>query len=52
MKITIASLTNYLELFVYYLDVVIPVNQFGVHICLAFPLIHVMVLGIPVHQPQ
>ena len=41
-----------IKLFDYYLDLVIPVNQFGVHTCLVHPLTHVMVLKIPVHQLQ
>ena len=32
------------------IDLVIPVNQFGVHTCLVLPLTHVIVLEIPVHQ--
>ena len=50
--VTIASLTIYLKLFDYYLALVYPVNQFGVHICLVLPLTHVMVLEILVHQLQ
>ena len=52
VTVTIASITTYLKLFVYYLDLVLPVNQFGVHTCLVHPLTHVMVLEITVHQLQ
>ena len=31
------------------IDLVVPVDQFGVHTCLVHPLTHVMVLEIPVH---
>ena len=31
---------------------VVPVNQFGVDTCIVFPLTHVTVLEIPVHQHQ
>ena len=52
VTVTIESLTIYLKLFDYYLDLVIPVNQFGVHTCLVLPLTYVMVQEIPVHQLQ
>ena len=41
-----------IKLFDYYLDLVLPVNQFGVHTCLVYTLTHVMVLEIIVHQLQ
>ena len=52
MTDTKPSLTIYLKLCDFYLDLVLPVNQFGVRTCLVLPLTHVMVLEIPVHQLQ
>ena len=31
-------------------DLIIPVNQFGVHACIVLTMTHVTVLEIPVHQ--
>ena len=43
---------NLSEIIVYYLDLILPVNQFRVYTCLVHPLTYVMILEIHVHQLQ
>ena len=45
-KLYIFKVTGY---YITIIDLVVPVNQFGVHTCTVLPLTHAMVLAIPVH---